>query len=62
MERASEDPRVFDPSSDDRAHRVARLLRNAALAAAAAVLTYAVWRSYQNPDLILDLAVTLGLC
>lgn len=62
MERASGHPQDFAAAAGDRAHRVARLLRNAALAAAAALLLYAVWRGYQNPDLILDLGVTLGLC
>ncbi len=62
MERASGHPQAFAAAAGDRAHRVARLLRNAALAAAAALLLYAVWRGYQNPDLILDLGVTLGLC
>lgn len=62
MERASEHPQSFAASAGDQGHRIARLLRNAALAAAAALLVYAVWRGYQNPDLILDLGVTLGLC
>lgn len=62
MARASEPPRDFTAPAGDRIPGAARLLRSAALAAAAALLVYAAWRGYQNPDLILDLGVTLGLC
>jgi hypothetical protein len=36
--------------------RWARVARRILAFAAAALLTYAVWRGYQNPDLLLDLA------
>jgi len=42
-------------SGTDRAH-VVRALRQALALALAALLAYAVWRGYQNPDLLLDLA------
>lgn len=62
MARASELPRDLAAPAADSIHGAARRLRSAALAAAAALLVYAAWRGYQNPDLILDLGVTLGLC
>jgi hypothetical protein len=36
--------------------RWSRVARRILAFAAAALLTYAVWRGYQNPDLLLDLA------
>ena len=62
MERASGHPLDVAAPALDRFRRGARRLRHAALVAAAALLVYAAWRGYQDPDLILDLGVTLGLC
>lgn len=48
-------------SSDSRAPAVpagppAPALRHAVAVTLAALLAYAIWRGYQNPDLLLDLA------
>jgi len=56
---AATDPTLPEPHAA--ASRTRRVLWHTLGLIAAALLAYAVWRGYQNPDLILDLSV-LRLC
>ena len=61
MDCTSDHPGPLAPAEPPRRPRLGRLWQ-ALLAVAAALVLYALWRGYQNPDLILDIAVTFGLC
>ena len=39
-----------------------RAIAGALIALAAALVGYACWRGYQNPDLVLRVGAALGLC
>jgi len=53
--------RVSVETSPSARARVARATWHSVGLIVAALLAYAIWRGYQNPDLLLDLSV-LNLC